>query len=45
MLKNIGGRPLEQFQAEAKRLLELSRQEQQARQPKAAGKSQAGDRV
>jgi len=45
MLKNIGGRPLEQFQAEAKRLLELSRQEQPANQPKPEGKSRAGDRV
>jgi hypothetical protein len=45
MLKHIGGRPLEQFQAEAKRLLELSRQEQQAKKPKAEGKSQVVDRV
>lgn len=45
MLKNIGGSPLEQFQAEAKRLLEQSRREPRAEQPKAEGKIQDGDRV
>lgn len=45
MLKNVGGSPQEQFQLEAKRLLELARQEQQSKGQKVEAKAQAGDRV
>jgi hypothetical protein len=45
MLTNIGGRPLEQFQLEAKRLLELARREPPARQPKPEETNRPGDRV
>ncbi|MEJ2202252.1 MAG: hypothetical protein P8X63_14720 [Desulfuromonadaceae bacterium] len=45
MVKNIGGSTLEQFQLEAKRLLELNRREQPPAPASVAEKQRPGDRV